>query len=164
MRPRAFYVTVRGSRGQTIYALGPFARHSRALGLVEAVRRAITRAELDPWCEFGYGTASMPASSSCPRGALCDAFSVGPDMPHGATQRLAPAVLDRIRAARAPSLYGLTIEPKDMAALALLARHVWPSIADVEPLIRAGLALDNGALTALGKRVQRDLTPTLALV
>lgn len=84
LRSGAYYVTVR--RGaSTIYALGPFRRHSRALGLVDAVRLAVLRAGLDPWAEYGYGTANVrprPGGrrrSYLPAGELNELLHVGPD-------------------------------------------------------------------------------------
>jgi hypothetical protein len=97
--PRAFYVTIRHG-SQTIYALGPFAHHARALGLAETVRLTIGRSGLDRWCEYGYGTSSMPARTNLPAGAFNDAFRVGP-CPElrkftASAQRMPAAVLARV--------------------------------------------------------------------
>lgn len=96
--PRAYYVSVRaqGGRGAAILALGPFADHGRALGLVESVRMLIGfRAELDPWAEFGYGTCSTPAHLA-QEGALNAFLNIGPD-PRFPSIRPAQRLGDAIR-------------------------------------------------------------------
>lgn len=80
--PRAFYVTARDGRGRTLYLLGPFARHTRALGLVTCVRLLMSRAGLDPFHSIGYGTASLPLRpETLPRGTLAELLHCGPDVP-----------------------------------------------------------------------------------
>jgi hypothetical protein len=99
-RSGPYYVTVRSSRG-TILAAGPFRRHSRALGLVTACRMLIGhRAELDPWCEYGYGTCRWIDASAPPVGALNDFLHVAPDYvgPTRPAQRLGAGVLARLAA------------------------------------------------------------------
>lgn len=96
--PRAFYVTIRKGT-QTIYALGPFKHHRRALGLVRFVRLAISRADLDPWCEFGYGTASLQVSLKLPAGALNEIAHVGADLPCVAGQEILMALIMRVESA-----------------------------------------------------------------
>lgn len=97
-RSSAFYVTIVNG-AQTIYALGPFRTHRRALGLVDAVRHLVRRAELDPWCEYGYGTARVAIGESLPRGAMNELLHVGPcpgTRPMRRAQVLPTAVLARL--------------------------------------------------------------------
>jgi hypothetical protein len=96
---KAHYVSVRDNSGRTILALGPFAHHRRALGLVDAVRLRIMRAGLDPWCEFGYGTCSMPARPDVPGGAMTAAIPAGPDMAHVDGQKLPAPILAKLATA-----------------------------------------------------------------
>lgn len=94
--PRAYYVSVRAPRGQAILALGPFASHGRALGLVGCVRRLIGRANLDPWHEYGYGTASLPLAAA-QLGELNGLLSVGADVPVRRERRgIGEAVMRRL--------------------------------------------------------------------
>jgi hypothetical protein len=93
---RAYYVSVRDERGRTILALGPFAHHRRALGLVDAVRLRIMRAGLDPWAEFGYGTCSLPVGRELAAGAMTDAFHAGPDMAHVDGYRMPAPILAKL--------------------------------------------------------------------
>jgi hypothetical protein len=96
---RAYYVSVRDARGQTILALGPFAHHRRALGLVDAVRLRVMRARLDPWCEFSYGTCSVPARPNLPVGRMTAAIPAGPDMAHVDGYRLPAPILAKLATA-----------------------------------------------------------------
>lgn len=97
-RSGGYYVTIRKG-SQTIMALGPFKRHRRAMGLVDCVRHAVIRANLDPWHEFGYGTARAVLRSGMTTGAFGEVLGVSPDLPRvciGSPQRLAPAILERL--------------------------------------------------------------------
>jgi hypothetical protein len=78
-RTGAYYVTVRRSDGATLLALGPFRRHRRALGLVDAARLHIMRAGLDPWREHFYGTARLPIRQNMRPGRFNAALHVGPE-------------------------------------------------------------------------------------
>jgi hypothetical protein len=78
-RTGAYYVTIRAQGGATMLALGPFKRHRRALGLVDAMRHTIARAGLDPWCEYVYGTSRARVKSALPAGVFNSAMDIGPD-------------------------------------------------------------------------------------
>jgi hypothetical protein len=97
-RPHAFYVTIRNGHGQTIFALGPFRRHRRALGLTDLVRLRVLRADLDRWCDYGYGTSSMPIRADLPVGVFNDALNIGPDpgLRTGRAQRVPQEIIDRL--------------------------------------------------------------------
>ena len=67
-RQGAYHVTIRDG-GRTAVALGPFRKHKRALGLIDAVRRYVQ--DRDPrgyW--YAYGTSRLPLASGLPAGLL----------------------------------------------------------------------------------------------
>jgi hypothetical protein len=105
-RHGAYYVTVRNGRGAAtgahMLALGPFKRHSRALGLVTMLRLAISRADLDPYHAHAYGTCRAPLGSDLVDGCLNRAFHVASDLrlPLKPAQRINPAILDRLAQSR----------------------------------------------------------------
>jgi hypothetical protein len=76
--------------------------HRRALGLVTCVRMLIGfRAGLDRWCEYGYGTCSLPVHEAR-EGALNALLGIGADRvaPNiGAPQLLPAPVMARLREA-----------------------------------------------------------------
>jgi hypothetical protein len=82
-KPGAYYVTVRDSAGpeaKTVLALGPFRRHRRALGLVTTVRRRFSRAGLDNYHSFAYGTSRAELRDGLEEGAFNEVFHVATDI------------------------------------------------------------------------------------
>jgi hypothetical protein len=86
-----------------MFALGPFSRHARALGLVGSVRRLVTRAELDRSNVCAYGTGRVPFEAApLPTGVLNDLMDVGPDWrgPLAPPASLNPLVMERLHYTR----------------------------------------------------------------
>lgn len=99
--PAAFYVTIRDGRDRTLYALGPFNQHTRALAWVERVRVRCLRAGLDGWADLGFGTARVPVGRRAPTGCLNGVLEVAPDdvgVTCRAPQRVPAAALDALHA------------------------------------------------------------------